>query len=87
MKAAICPSSSTSPPSLLAGENLLVVRVVDASDDRSRYPECPFTEVPHGKQSWYGPIGGIWQSVWLEARPKLHIITGAAHAGAGHRHI
>ena len=41
-------------------------RVVDASDDRSRYPESPFSEVPHGKQSWYGPIGGIWQSVWLE---------------------
>ena len=57
-------------PLLQAGENLLVVRVVDASDDRSRYPEYPFTEVPHGKQSWYGPIGGIWQSVWLEARPQ-----------------
>ena len=27
----------------------------------------PFTEIPHGKQSWYGTVGGIWQSVWLEA--------------------
>ena len=27
-----------------------------------------FAEIPHGKQSWYGPIGGIWQSVRLEAR-------------------
>ena len=27
----------------------------------------PFTEIPHGKQSWYGTVGGIWQSVFLEA--------------------
>ena len=26
-----------------------------------------FDEIPHGKQSWYGPLGGIWQSVFLEA--------------------
>lgn len=58
---------------LRPGENEIVVRVVDASDDRSRYPAYPFSEVPHGKQSWYGPIGGIWQSVWLEIRPRLHI--------------
>ncbi|MBK8046073.1 MAG: hypothetical protein IPK16_02415 [Anaerolineales bacterium] len=59
---------------LRAGENQLLVRVVDASDDRTRYPDWPFSEVPHGKQSWYGPIGGIWQSVWLEIRPKVHIV-------------
>ena len=58
---------------LKPGENVLVVRVVDASDDRSRYPDYPFTEVPHGKQSWYGPIGGIWQSVALDVRPAVHI--------------
>ena len=58
---------------LQAGENLLVVRVEDADDDRSRFPDAPFSEVPHGKQSWYGPIGGIWQSVWLEERPTAHI--------------
>jgi hypothetical protein len=44
-----------------------------ATDDRERYPEYPFSEVPHGKQSWYGSIGGLWQSVWLELRPALHI--------------
>ena len=70
---------------LLAGENELVVRVVDASDDRSRYPEYPFSEVPHGKQSWYGPIGGIWQSVWLELRPQAAHPQRAPHAGAGRR--
>ncbi len=34
---------------------------------------------PYGKQKydrggmWYTPVSGIWQSVWLEARPKDHI--------------
>lgn len=58
---------------LKPGENELVVRVVDANDDRSRFPAAPFSEVPHGKQSWYGPIGGIWQSVTLTLLPDLHI--------------
>ena len=58
---------------LVAGDNELVVRVVDPSDDRTCYGETPFSEIPHGKQSWYGPIGGIWQSVWLEQRQAVHI--------------
>ncbi|CAN5545682.1 hypothetical protein BH10CHL1_BH10CHL1_26270 [soil metagenome] len=55
------------------GENELIVRVVDANDDERRFADFPFGEVPHGKQSWYGPIGGIWQSVWLELRPSVHL--------------
>ena len=55
------------------GDNELVVRVVDPSDDRQRFPDTPFSEIPHGKQSWYGPIGGIWQSVWLEQRATTYI--------------
>ena len=55
------------------GDNQLVVCVIDASDDRNRYGDAPFSEVPHGKQSWYGPIGGIWQSVWLEKRASIHL--------------
>ena len=58
---------------LAAGENEVVVYVVDPDDDRARWPEFPFSEVPHGKQSWYGPIGGLWQSVSLEYRPVQHI--------------
>ena len=54
-------------------ENELLVKVIDSTDDRNSYADFPFSEVPHGKQSWYGPIGGIWQSVWMELRPKLHI--------------
>jgi len=53
--------------------NELIVRVVDPSDDATLFPEYPFAEIPHGKQSWYGPIGGIWQSVYLESRAATHI--------------
>ena len=48
-----------------AGEaNLLVVRVRDDTD-----PETPL-----GKQHWwYERSSGIWQSVYLEARPEAHL--------------
>jgi hypothetical protein len=64
---------------LQEGDNELLVKVIDSTDDRHLYPDFPFSEVPHGKQSWYGPIGGIWQSVWLEFRPKLHIAHVKVH--------
>lgn len=38
-----------------------------------------FGGYPHGKQKigekviWYTPVTGIWQTVWLEAVPKMHI--------------
>lgn len=57
----------------LDDSNELVIRVIDPDDDTTRFPQFPFAEIPHGKQSWYGPIGGIWQSVYLEARPATHI--------------
>jgi hypothetical protein len=60
-------------PLLQAGENELLVRVVDPGQDPARWPDYPFIEIPHGKQSWYGPIGGLWQSVWVETRPALHL--------------
>lgn len=55
------------------GDNELLVRVVDPDQDAKRWPESPFAEIPHGKQSWYGPISGLWQSVWLEMRSRTHI--------------
>ncbi|MBX3012729.1 MAG: hypothetical protein KF832_14530 [Caldilineaceae bacterium] len=55
------------------GENEIVVRVADPTDDTSRWPAYPFGEIPHGKQSWYGPVSGIWQSVWLEQRSWLYL--------------
>src|SRR6266498_287358 len=59
--------------SLQVGENELTVKVIDPTDNRGTYPDYPFSEIPHGKQSWYGPLSGIWQSVWLEFRPKTHL--------------
>jgi hypothetical protein len=47
------------------GNNTLAVCVDDSLDF--------FAEIPHGKQSWYGPISGLWQSVTLESRPRKHI--------------
>lgn len=42
----------------------LVVRAHDPTDP----------ELPAGKQLyWYTPTSGIWQTVWLEARPEAHI--------------
>ena len=55
----------------------LVVRVTDSTlNEDAKLPNnkiLPFAEIPHGKQSWYTSIGGIWQSVYLEARNKTHI--------------
>ena len=47
------------------GANTLIVRVND--------PLEIFPEIPHGKQSWYGMLSGIWQSVWVESRAEIHI--------------
>lgn len=58
-----------------AGPNELAVRVTGPIDDPQRYPDFSFSEIPHGKQSWYGPLNGIWQSVWLEYRNPFHIQT------------
>lgn len=59
---------------LIAGENQVVVRVKDPAD---------LSEIPHGKQSSNPPnpwddvdfttVSGIWQTVWLEARPATYI--------------
>lgn len=46
------------------GDNTVVVRAFDPTDP----------SLPVGKQvGWYTTTSGIWQTVWLEARPKAHI--------------
>jgi len=52
----------------VAGENVITVRAEDRLDNS-------FAEVPHGKQSWYGPLSGIWQSVYIEVRPLVHFTS------------
>ena len=54
----------------LKGENELIVKTVDPTDDGFQ---------PRGKQVnnprgiWYTPVTGIWQTVWLEPVAKNHI--------------
>jgi len=55
------------------GANEIKVRAESPTDDPSLYPEAPFAEIPFGKQSWYGPLSGIWQSVHLERRDVDHV--------------
>ena len=52
--------------------NEIAVRVLTPAVDDDRFP---FVQVPHGKQDWYGPCGGIWQSVYLERRSREWIET------------
>lgn len=52
------------------GANVLTVRVTDATNTAYQL---------HGKQVlepegiWYTPVTGIWQSVWMETVPAVHI--------------
>ncbi|UAJ11419.1 glycoside hydrolase family 2 protein [Glacieibacterium megasporae] len=64
----------------LWSDNSLEVKVTLPSNDRAEFPDHPFQEIPHGKQSWYGPMGGIWQPVWLERRAVANL--GAIILGA-----
>ncbi|MGB8818710.1 MAG: glycoside hydrolase family 2 TIM barrel-domain containing protein [Rhizobiaceae bacterium] len=58
---------------MLQASNRIEVRVTLPTGNAKVYPDFPFAEIPHGKQSWYGPIGGIWQSVSLEMRDSRHL--------------
>src|SRR3954447_21533456 len=58
---------------LVEGVNGIKVRVDSPMDDPNEYPEAPFAEIPFGKQSWYGPLSGIWQTVFIERRVSDHI--------------
>jgi hypothetical protein len=51
--------------------NTVTIRVLDPGP--SDKTPVSFAEIPHGKQSWYGPLGGLWQSVFLEARPPTFV--------------
>ncbi len=55
------------------GRNEITVRVDSPTDDPEDFPDAPLAEIPFGKQSWYGPWSGIWQSVYLERRILDHI--------------
>src|SRR5262245_9766394 len=56
-----------------AGANEIAVRVTDPDNDKARWGDMSYNELPHGKQSWYVQTGGIWQSVTLLISPKNRI--------------
>jgi hypothetical protein len=58
---------------LAEGKNEIKVKVESPTDDIDEFPDAPLTEIPFGKQSWYGPLSGIWQSVFIEQRVADHI--------------
>ncbi|MFL5143786.1 MAG: glycoside hydrolase family 2 protein [Microvirga sp.] len=58
---------------LRPGENEIKVRVDSPTDNPAEFPDSPFAEIPFGKQSWYGPLSGIWQPVYLERRIPDHM--------------
>jgi beta-galactosidase/beta-glucuronidase len=78
---AFLPFEIVLPASALKAQNELEVRVTMPSADHRAYPDYPFGEVPHGKISWYGRIGGLWQSVALEARDPAHVESVVISAG------
>lgn len=80
------PFSLEVGPLLRAGAtNIITVRVVDAGHRRIVYsrwgdefaPDAAHgvdpDEIPHGKQSWYCNVGGLWQGVTLERLPATSI--------------
>lgn len=64
------PFSFDITPYLKSGANEIVVQVADPTSNG---------EQPRGKQTleprgiWYIAVSGIWQTVWLEPVPELHI--------------
>ncbi|WP_445501011.1 glycoside hydrolase family 2 protein [Microvirga sp. G4-2] len=67
------PFSFDVTPHLKPGPNEIKVRVDSPTDNPAEFPDSPFAEIPFGKQSWYGPLSGIWQSVYLERRIPDHM--------------
>ncbi|MBQ3109334.1 MAG: glycoside hydrolase family 2, partial [Clostridia bacterium] len=52
------------------GENLLAVRVEDPSDTS---PNCRGKQCLNPKGIWYTAQSGIWQTVWMESVPQIHL--------------
>ena len=57
-------------PYLKSGDNTLVVRVEDSTDNDFQ-PRGKQVRTPSG--IWYTAVSGIWQSVWIEPVAKAHV--------------
>ncbi|MDO5309970.1 MAG: glycoside hydrolase family 2 TIM barrel-domain containing protein [Planctomycetia bacterium] len=65
-----CPFTVDLTPAIKEGEQKLVVKVWDPTNDG---PQGIGKQIknPHG--IWYTPVTGIWQTVWLEPVAQSHI--------------
>lgn len=68
------PFSFDITAALKRGQNTLTVRVTDASDTMEAY-QLHGKQVRQPRGIWYTPVSGIWQTVWLETVPAVHIIS------------
>ena len=64
------PFSFDVTPALVSGNNTVVVKVWDPTDEGYQ-PRGKQVNKPHG--IWYTPVTGIWQTVWLEPVAEVHI--------------
>src|SRR5215204_2656626 len=67
------PFEFAGDPQELGEDNEIEIRVMLPSGASRSDRQPSFAEIPHGKQSWYGPLSGIWQPVWLETRNSIHL--------------
>ena len=58
---------------LISGQVDLAIGVAGEHPNPGGVELRPLGEVPFGKQSWYGPQSGLWQSVRLERRDAAHL--------------
>ena len=59
---------------IVKGEQELVLKVKDASEEGALQPRGKQTFSPGRGSIWYHPVSGIWQTVWAEAvSPAGHI--------------
>jgi len=64
-----------------SGGNQIAVRVTDPGAKPSEVEGIRYAEIPHGKQNWYVQTSGLWQSVEIAVRSRMHL--GAVHISAG----
>ena len=57
-------------PYLTKGENEIVLKVTDATEEGELQPRGKQVFSPDRGSIWYHPVSGIWQTVWAEAVEK-----------------
>lgn len=65
-------------PFVRAGDDALILIQIEDSSSRSSAAGYPYAEIPHGAQSLYGDVSGLWQSVRLEERNATFIKSARA---------